>query len=107
MAEVITPNGEELQEVTPEEEERLELERKIALLEQARINLRVTPTLFNRLNNQAEFMGLSIEDHCAKILEDSLNQLIGKPVISAPSKFSNQPTLEKKISGPSYSVSRG
>jgi hypothetical protein len=89
------------------EEERLELERKIALLEQARINLRVTPHLFDRLNKQAEFMGVSVEQHAVKILEDSLNQMIGKPVINAPSKFSNQPTLEKKITAPTFSTTRG
>ena len=94
----------EFSEPTPEQ---IELEQRIELLELSRINLKVSPTLFNRLNNQAEFMGVSIEDHCTKILEDSLNQLIGKPVITAPSKFSNQPTLEKKITGPSFSVSRG
>ena len=110
MTEEITPSGEEITEeevVSQEEQERLELERKIALLEQARINLRVTPHLFDRLQRQAEFMGVTIEEHCTKILEDSLNQMIGKPVIKAPSKFSNQPTLEKKITGPTYSTTRG
>ena len=93
--------------VSQEEQERLELERKIELLEQARINLRVTPHLFNRLQRQAEFMGVTIEAHCTKILEDSLNQMIGKPVISSPSKFGTTPASEKKITAPTYQVTRG
>ena len=89
------------------EEERLELQRKIELLEQARINLRVTPFVFDRLQRQAEFLGLTIEEHCTKILEDSLTQMIGKPVISSPSKFGTTPASEKKITAPTYQVTRG
>jgi hypothetical protein len=89
------------------EESIEELEQRIALLEQARINLRVSPVLFDRLDKQATFKGLTIEDHCAQVLEESVNTLIGRPTINAPSKFNGKAATERKITGPTYQVSRG
>lgn len=89
------PTAEEL----AEEQERLELEKKIELLEMSRINLRVTPVTFDRLNKQAEFHGLSIEEHCINILMESLHQQIGKATITAPSVMTG--TVQKKVLGPS------
>jgi hypothetical protein len=67
------------------EESIEELEKKIQLLELSRINLRVAPVVFDRLNRQAEFKGITIEEHCEQILVDSLNVAVGKPTIAAPS----------------------
>jgi len=87
------------QELTPEELERRELEQRIELLEMSRINLRVTPNLFDRLLKQAEFHGIEIEEHCVNILQESLSTQIGKATITAPSNIGG--TVQKKVMGPS------
>jgi hypothetical protein len=84
---------------SPEELEREELEKRIEFLEKARINLRVTPVMFDRLLKQAEFHGLEIEEHCTNILADSLQQQIGKATITGPSVIGQ--TVQKKVMGPS------
>ena len=90
-----------------DEQERKELEEKIALLELSRINLRVTPAIFDTLNRQAEFHGLTIEEHCTNILLESLDKKVGAAFISTPSHLSGTET--KKIMGPSITstVTRG
>ena len=95
-------------EYTEPTEDVLELQRKIELLEQARINLRVSPNVFDRLLKQAEFYGVEIEEHCVNILEESLKALIGKPHINAPSQVGGASEfVAKKITAPTYSVNRG
>lgn len=74
------------------------LQKKIELLEMSRINLRVAPSLFDRLNSQAEFNNLSIEDYCQQILVEHLNTTIGKATISAPSWMSG--TQQQKVVAP-------
>ena len=100
---------EQVQELnTPSaEDEKAELEKRIELLEMSRINLRVTPVIFDRLLKQAEFFGVSVEEHCVTILEDSLVQQIGKATINAPSVIGQ--TVQKKVMGPSIipTVQRG
>ena len=90
---------EELNAPSAEDKEKEELEKRIELLEMARLNLRVTPVVFDRLLKQAEFHGISIEEHAISIIEDSLTQLIGKPSINAPSVIGKTP--QKKVMGPS------
>lgn len=90
---------EQTPEELKEEQERKELEEKIQLLELSRINLRVTPVVFDRLNRCAEVQGQTIEEHCTEILVNSLNTQIGKPTINAPSVIGGTP--QKKIMGPS------
>ena len=85
--------------MSPEEQERIELEKKIELLEMSRINLRVTPVMFDRLNNQAEFHGISVEEHCCNILAESLQQHVGKPTINSPNVVGGM--VQKKVMGPS------
>ena len=94
-------------EYTEPSEEVLELEKKLELLSQARINLRVAPPVFDKLDRQANFHGITIEEHCTNILIDSLNQRIGAPHITGPSKLND--TIQPKIVGPSEvsSVTRG
>lgn len=100
---------EQVQELnTPSaEDEKAELEKRIELLEMSRINLRVTPVVFDRLLKQAEFFGVSVEEHCVTILEESLAQQIGKATITAPSVIGQ--TVQKKVMGPSIipTVQRG
>jgi hypothetical protein len=86
-------------EYTEPNEEVQELEKKLELLTQARINLRVPPPVFDKLDRQATFHNISIEEHCTNILIDSLNQRIGAPHISGPSKLND--TIQPKIVGPS------
>lgn len=97
----------ELNTPTAEDQEKAELEKRIELLEMSRINLRVTPVIFDRLYKQAEFHGISVEEHCVSILEESLCQQIGKATISAPSVIGQ--TVQKKVMGPSEvsTVTRG
>ena len=93
MAE-ITAN-EVVAEYTEPTEEMEELQRKIELLEQARINLRVSPHIFDKLNRQAEFLGKTVEDHCVEVLVSSLSVSIGKATISGAT------AIGPKIVGPS------
>jgi hypothetical protein len=90
---------EEIVEFTEPSEELLELEKKIELLTQARINLRVTPTVFDRLQKQAEFNSITIEEHCSHILEESLKHQVGKATINAPSNIGG--TVQAKVVAPS------
>ena len=98
---------EELQAPSEEDQEKAELEKRIELLEMSRLNLRVTPVVFDRLLKQAEFFGVSVEEHCVTILEESLVQQIGKATITAPSVIGQ--TVQKKVMGPSINstVQRG
>jgi hypothetical protein len=89
------------------EEEKAELEKRIELLEMSRLNLRVTPVVFDRLLKQAEFHGISVEEHAVGIIEQSLVQQVGRPVINAPSVIGQTP--QQKVKGPSLTplVQRG
>ena len=92
--------------LTDLKEEQIELEKKIELLELSRINIRVSPVVFGRLHQQAEFLGLTIEEHCSNILQESLKTQIGKATINCPSTLSGKEIV--KITGPTGSlVSRG
>jgi hypothetical protein len=84
-------------------EELEELQKKIELLEMSRINLRVAPNVFDRLNKLAEFKGQSIEDYCVGVLTDSLNVNVGTPTITAPT-FGQ--AVAKKVTAPMGLVQR-
>ena len=86
-------------------EEVLELEKKIELLTQARINLRVTPVIFDRLQKQAEFLNLTIEEHCSNILQESLKTQIGKATITGPSTIGG--VVQERVVGPRGLTTRG
>jgi hypothetical protein len=81
-----------------EDQELEELQKKIELLEMSRINLRVAPSVFDRLLSAAEFSGLTIEEYATNILLDSLNTTVGKATITAPSWLSG--TNQKKVTAP-------
>jgi hypothetical protein len=85
------------------DQELEELHRKIELLELSRLNLRVSPNTFDRLNKLAEFKGLSVEDYCVEVLTDSLNVSVGSPTITAPTF--GQP-VGKKVTAPMGLVQR-
>ena len=97
---------EEVSLPSEEDKELQELEARIDLLQQERINLRVPPALFDRLLKVAEFKELAIEDYCVEVLRDSLEVAIGKPTITAPSKLSGHAQNKTKVSGPTFSVTR-
>jgi hypothetical protein len=86
----------------PRPQEEVEIEQKINDLELARINLRVSPSMFNRLNMLAEFKGITIEQHCAEILKESLEVAVGAPTITGPSSLGG--IKLKKVTGPSFAV---
>ena len=89
-------------EPTPEQ---TELEQRIQLLELSRINLKVTPVLFGRLQQQAEFLDLTIEDHCINVLQESLKTQIGKATITGPSNIGG--AVQERVVGPRGLVTRG
>ena len=82
-----------------------EINDAIFNLENSRIILNVSPALFDKLNFQAEFHKLSVEDHCEQVLQNSLEKGVGAAMISSPSQMSGQEDL-KKITGPTFSVTR-
>ena len=86
----------------PIEKEEEVYEKKIAMLSEERINLKTTRELFGKLEQQANFHGRSIEDHCLQILAESLNVQIGKAHIKGPSSLSGQKT--GLIKGPSFAT---
>lgn len=89
-------------EADPEE---LELQKKIADLEMSRINLRVSPAVFDQLNRMAELKGQQIEDYCVELLRNSLSEKIGQAFINKTSQLNGAPA--EKITGPTFSVRRG
>ena len=89
-------------EPTPEQ---IELEQRIELLELSRINIRVSPVVFGRLHQQAEFLGLTIEEHCRNILQESLKTQIGKATITGPSTIGG--VVQERVVGPRGLVTRG
>ena len=89
---------------TKEDPEVKELEQKIQELQLSRINLRVSPAMFDSLNRVAELKDKTIEQHCEQILRDSLEVNVGKALISGPSTLSGHKTTSVK--GPTYSVTR-
>jgi hypothetical protein len=78
-----TPYGTVVNDIEPDQELE-ELQKKIELLELSRINLRVPPHIFDRLNKLAEFKKQTIEEYCTQVLTESLNVSIGSPTINAP-----------------------
>jgi hypothetical protein len=86
-----------------EQHELEELQRKIELLELSRINLRVHPSVFDRLLKLAEFKGQTVEEYCTDVLTASLDVAVGAPVISAPS-FGQ--AVGKKVTAPMGLVQR-
>ena len=91
-----------LTEPTPEQ---IELEKKIELLELSRINLKVTPVLFGRLQQQSEFLDLTIEEHCINVLQESLKTQIGKATITGPTNIGG--AVQERVIGPRGLVTRG
>jgi predicted mannosyl-3-phosphoglycerate phosphatase (HAD superfamily) len=81
-----------------------EIEEKLKAI-QERLVLHPAPNVYDRLYKMAEFRGLSVEDYALNVLEESLQQLIGVPHITGPSKFGNSPSVAKKIQAPSSSLS--
>ena len=75
---------------TPEEIKELEL---------SRINLRVTPAVFDRLRKVSELKGQSIEDYCEDVLRNSLDGTVGSPIIGGPSRVNGGNTM--RVTGPS------
>ena len=92
----------EFSEPTPEQ---IELEQRIELLELSRINIRVSPVIFGRLQQQAEFLGLTIEEHCSNILQESLKTQIGKATITGPSTIGG--VVQERVVGPRGLTTRG
>lgn len=82
-----------------------QIEDKIFSLENTRIILSISPALFDRLNSQAEFQKLSIEEHCEQVLRTSLEKGVGAAMITAPSQMSGSDDI-KKVTGPTFSVTR-
>ena len=77
-----------------------QLERDCVSLALSRINLRVSPHLFDSLLKKAEFFGITIEQYAEQILLESQEERIGKSVISGPKLISGIEV--KKVTGPSF-----
>ena len=76
-----------------EDTESKEFEEKISQLKE-RIVLNLLPTYIDRIEKHAAHQKLSVEDYCVKVLMESLDEEIGKPTISGPSKV-NGNTIQK------------
>jgi asparagine synthetase A len=74
-------------------------EEKLAQLELSRINLRVTPAIFDRLLKIAELKGQTIEEYSEQVLRDSLQGTIGTPIIGGPSRLNGENSV--RVTGPS------
>lgn len=85
--------------------EALAYEEKIALLQTERINLRVSPSVFDALLGHAEYNKMNVEDYCLDVLTNHLQTSVGAATISSPSTMSGM--AAKKVVGPTYSVTRG
>ena len=84
-------------EVDPEQKA---LEDHIVTLDEARINLRVTPKLFDQLYGLATHQKKEVEAYCIEVLKASIETTVGAPTITGPSIIGGHSF--KKITGPSY-----
>ena len=71
-------------------------------LDEARINLRVTPKLFDVLYSLASHQHKQVEDYCVEVLQESIETTVGAPTITGPSSLGGQPF--KRVTGPSYAT---
>lgn len=71
-------------------------------LDEARINLRVTPKLFDQLYGLATHQNKEVEDYCVEVLKESIETTVGAPTITGPSLLGGQPM--KRVTGPSYAT---
>ena len=76
-------------------------EKDLQKVEQAKLVLQLTPAIYSRLASQAKFLGVSLEEHATKVLTESIDIAIGKPLITGPSFVSGQ-DVKKKVTGPSF-----
>ena len=83
----------------PVDTESKEIEDKIAQIKE-RIVLDLLPTYIDRIEKHATHQKMSVEDYCVKVLMESLDEEIGKPTITGPSRVNGQ-TLQK-VTGPSW-----
>lgn len=90
----------------PKDETPEEIEAKIELLENSRINLKVPNHVYTAIERQSEFKNLSIEEYCIQTLTEALETKIGTPWITGPSTFGKTPVVKTKISSPTYQVER-
>ena len=86
------------------DEEALHYEEKIALLTTERINLRVSPSVFDALLKMAEFNKMNVEDYCVDVLTEQLQTNVGQATIKGPSNLNGR--ASKLVTGPTFNVKR-
>ena len=84
-----------------------EFESKTDLLENSRLILKLPHHIFNALSRVAEHKQQTIESYASQLLSESLETQVGAAWITGPSSVSGTRIKAKKVSGPTYSVSRG
>ena len=82
-------------------------ERQLKRLEDCdRLVLSLPYDLADGLLRMAEFKKLTLEAYCLQLLSDSLNTKVGAAWISGPSNLGGV-AVTKRVTGPSFSVTRG
>lgn len=105
--EVIAKAIDQINNTKAETETDEEIQRKIDLLENSRINLKVPNHIYAAIERQAEFKKMTIEEYCIGVLKENLETKIGTPWITSPSTFGETKAVTQKITTPTYQVERG
>ena len=77
-------------------------EKQLQEVEAAKLSLQLIPGIYARLQQQASFLKLSLEEYATKVLTESIDVSVGTPLINSPSAVSGYEVSKAKITGPSW-----
>ena len=83
------------------------VEKADTLMTPFSITLNMPAEQVHRLKRMAKDASLSLDEYINKVLGTHMSTAVAKPMISGPSTMSGQATTARRITGPTYSVTRG
>ena len=82
------------------------IEKADTLMTPFEITLNMPAEQVHRLKRMAEDAAMTLDEFIIKIISNHMTTAVAKPMITGPSNLSGQSTTAKRITGPTYSVTR-
>ena len=82
-------------------------EKADTLMTPLNLTLNMPAEQVHRLKRMSEDAAMTLEQYLLKVIGTHMSTAVAKPMISGPSNLSGQQTSTKRITGPTYSVTRG